>query len=47
MGSTSIFNKDDMKAGLLSILRSSQKQGALIKSFFKMKGTRYILDALA
>ena len=42
-----ILTKDDMKAGLLSILRSIQKQTALIKSFFRMKHTCYILDAIA
>jgi len=42
-----IFTKEDMKAGLLSIMRSIQKQTALIKSFFRMKDTQYILDAAA
>ena len=43
----SILTKEDMKAGLLSILRSLQKQTALIKSFFRMKDTHYILDIIA
>jgi hypothetical protein len=36
-----------MKTGLPSILRSIQKQTALIKSFFRMKETLYILDEVA
>jgi hypothetical protein len=32
---------------LLSILRSIQKQTKLIKSFFQMPDTKYILEALA
>lgn len=43
----SIFNKDDMKRSVLSIMRSLQKQNQLIASFFRMKDTRYILNALA
>jgi transposase len=43
----SILTKEDMKAGLFSILRSIQKQTTLIKSFFGMKDTRYIFDAIA
>jgi transposase len=41
----SIFNKADMKRHLVSILRSIQKQTSLIKSFFRMPDTKYILDA--
>ncbi|QFY88686.1 IS630 family transposase [Magnetovirga frankeli] len=42
----SIFNLRDMKRHLTSILRSIQKQGSLIRSFFRMDSTRYILEAL-
>ena len=41
-----IFNKQDMKYHLVSILRSIQKQISLVKSFFKMPDTAYILDAI-
>ena len=41
-----IFSKEHMKAAMLAILRSLQKQRTLIKSFFRMKDTRYISDAL-
>ena len=41
-----IFNKDDMKRHLTAILRSIQKQASLIKSFFRMDDTKYILEAL-
>lgn len=40
-----IINKESMKRSLLSIMRSIQKQTSLIKSFFKMTDTRYILDS--
>lgn len=43
----SIFNKADMKRHLISILRSIQKQTSLIKSFFRMPDTKYILDAIS
>ncbi len=36
LGKCSIFNKDDMKKHMISILRSIQKQTAPIKSFFSM-----------
>jgi len=42
-----IFSKEHMKAAMLAILRSLQKQRTLIKSLFRMKDTRYISDALA
>jgi len=42
----SIFNKHDMKRHLVSILRSIQKQTALVKSFFRMPDTNYILEAI-
>jgi len=42
-----VFNKDDMKSSVLSIMRSLQKQKKLIQSFFRLKDTRYVLKALA
>ncbi len=39
-----IINKESMKQCLLSIMRSIQKQTSLIKSFFKLPDTKYILD---
>lgn len=42
-----ILSKSDMKRHLLSILRSIQKQTELVKSFFRMPDTKYILAALA
>jgi len=47
MGKRLIFNKQDTKHHLVSILRSIQKQISLVKSFFKMPDTAYILDAIA
>jgi transposase len=47
LGKRAILSKDDMKRHLLSILRSIQKQTKLIKSFFQMPDTKYILEALA
>lgn len=41
-----IMNKESMKRSLLSIMRSIQKQTILIKSFFKMPDTKYILEGL-
>ncbi len=41
-----IASKDAMKSSFTSILRSIQKTTALIKSFFKMKDTLYITDAM-
>jgi len=38
-----IIDKESMKQSLLSIMRSIQKQTSLIKSFFKMTDTKYIL----
>ena len=46
LGKRSIFNKQDMEYHLASILRSIQKQISLVKSFFKMPDTAYILDAI-
>jgi len=46
LGKRSIFNKQDMEHHLVSILRSIQKQTSLVKSFFKMPDTAYILDAI-
>ena len=47
LGKRSIFNKLDMRCHLISILRSIQKQTSLIKSFFRMPDTAYILEAVA
>ncbi len=47
LGKRSIFNKKDMKRHLMSILRSIQRKTSLIKSFFRMVNTKYILDAVA
>jgi transposase len=47
LGKRPIWSKDDMKHHLLSILRSIQKQTELVKSFFRMPDTKYILEALA
>ena len=46
LGKRSIFNKEDMKRNMISILHSIQKQVSLIKSFFRMEGTKYILEAI-
>jgi hypothetical protein len=46
LGKCSIFNKHDMLRRLTSILRSIQKQARLIRSFFRMLDTSYILEAL-
>lgn len=43
----SIFNNHDMQRHLTSILRSIQKQASLIRSFFQLPDTSYILEALA
>jgi transposase len=47
LGKRAIFNKQDMKRHLLSILRSIQKQTSLVKSFFRMPQTKYILEAIS
>jgi len=47
IGKISIFNKEDMKRAALSIMRSMQKQKKLMRSFFRMKDTRYILDGIS
>jgi transposase len=39
-----VYDKHDMKAHLTAILRSIQKRTDLIKSFFQMKDTKYILE---
>lgn len=39
-----IINKETMKKSLLSIMRSIQKKKSLVKSFFRLAGTKYILD---
>ena len=45
LGRISIFSKEEMKSGVLSIMRSIQKNAALIQCFFKMKDTKYIAEA--
>jgi transposase len=47
LGRCSIFNKEDMKKSVFSILRSIQKKKSLIRSFFKMKDTKYILEGIS
>jgi transposase len=47
LGKRSIFNKTDMKRHLLAIMRSIQRKTSLIKSFFRMDDTKYILDSVA
>ena len=47
LGKRAIFNKQDMKRHLLSILRSIQKRISLVKSFFRMPQTKYILEAIS
>jgi len=47
LGKRTIFNKLDMKRHLVSILHSIQRQTSLIKSFFRMPDTAYILGAVA
>jgi transposase len=42
-----IFNHADMKRYMTSILRSIQRKTALIRSFFQLDGTKYILQAIA
>jgi transposase len=46
IGKRSIFNKEDMKKAVSSILSSIQKRKSLIKSFFKMEDTKYILEGI-
>jgi transposase len=41
-----ILNRESMKRALTSILRSIQKQTSLIKSFFRLSGTKYIAQLL-
>jgi transposase len=47
LGKCSIFNKSDMKRHLTSILQSIQNTTRLIRSFFRMPDTHYIIDATA
>jgi len=47
LGKISIFNKEEMKSSVLSIMRSIQKKTNLIQSFFRMKDTKYIVRALS
>jgi len=47
LGKISIFSKEEMKSGMLSIMRSMQKKTRLIQGFFRMKGARYIIEALS
>jgi len=47
MGKLRVRNKENMFNNMKSILHSIQKKTALIKSFFKMQHTKYILDAQA
>lgn len=42
-----ILNKDDMEKHLKNILISIQKKTELIKSFFKMKDTKYIIETIS
>lgn len=42
-----IASKETMKKSFTSILRSIQRSKSLIKSFFKMKDTKYIIKSLA
>jgi transposase len=43
----SIATKESMKKALNSILRSIQKMTSLVKSFFNLKGTLYISNAIS
>ena len=47
VGKVSIFNKEEMKSSVLSIMGSIQKKTNLIHSLFKMKDTKYIVGALS
>ena len=47
LGKIAIFGKEEMKSGVLSIMRSMQKKKDLIQSFFKLKDTRYIIEAVS
>jgi transposase len=42
-----IASKESMKKALISIPRSIQKTTSLVKSFFKLKSTLYISDAIS
>jgi hypothetical protein len=47
LGQCSIFNQRDMQRHLRSIPLSIQKQVSLIKGFFRIDDTKYILEAIA
>lgn len=47
LGKIAIFSKEEMKSGVLSIMRSMQKKKDLIQSFFRLKDTKYILEAVS
>lgn len=47
LGKIAIFSKEEMKSGVLSIMRSMQKKKNLIQSFFRLKDTKYILEAVS
>jgi transposase len=46
LGKRSIFNKQDMKRHLISILRSIQKRTSLINRFFQLPDTAYLFDII-
>jgi hypothetical protein len=46
LGKRSIFNKQDLKRHLVSVLRSIQKRTSLIVRFFHIPDAAYILDAI-
>jgi transposase len=46
LGKRSIFNKQDMKRHLVSILRSIQKRTSLINRFFQLPDTAYLFDII-
>jgi len=47
LGKIAIFGKEEMKSGVLSIMRSMQKKKDLIQSFFRLKDTKYIVEAVS
>lgn len=47
LGKCWMLSKEGMKRNLLSILRSIQRTPVLIKRFFRMPNTKYILELLA
>lgn len=46
LGRSDIRSREDMKKRLMSILHSIQKQVRLVKTFFKLPGTKYVLKTL-